>query len=58
MDVAKVDEVGVGGGDDCKDETVGGSPSKNSDKATGYLTPNARRASTQLRQAFTKAPII
>ena len=58
LDVAEVDEVGVGGGGDCEDETVGRSPSKNSNGATGYLTPDARRAFTQLRQAFTKAPIL
>ena len=27
-------------------------------EATGYLTPKAREAFTQLRQAFTKAPIL
>ena len=43
IDVAEVDEVGVGGGSDSKDETVRRSPSKNSNKAMGYLTPNARR---------------
>ena len=58
LDVAEVDEVGVGGGGDRKDETVGRSPSKNSNGATGYLTPDARRAFTQLRQAFTEAPIL
>ena len=58
IDVAEVDEVGVGGGGDCEDETVGRSPSKNLNGATGYLTPDARRAFTQLRQAFTEAPIL
>ena len=58
MDVAEVDEVGVGGGGDHKDKTVGRSPSKNSKRATGYLTPDAKQAFTQLRQAFTKAPIL
>ena len=58
LDVAEVDEVGVGGGGDREDETVGRSPSKNSNGATGYLTPDARRAFTQLRQAFTEAPIL
>ena len=58
MNVAEVDEVGVGGGGDCKDETVGKSLSKNLNEATGYLTPDARRAFTQLRQVFTKAPIL
>ena len=58
LDVAEVDEVGVGGGGDREDETVGRSPSKNSNGATGYLTPNARQAFTQLRQAFIEAPIL
>ena len=53
-------EVGGVGGGDCEDETVERSPltSKNSNGATGYLTPDAKRAFTQLRQAFTKAPIL
>ena len=42
MDMAEVDEVGVGDGGDPEDETVGKSSSKNSNGATGYLTPNAR----------------
>ena len=52
-------EVGSTGGD-CEDETVERSPltSKNSNGAMGYLTPDAKRAFTQLRQAFTKAPIL
>ena len=52
-------EVGSIGGD-CEDETVKRSPltSKNLNGATGYLTPDAKRAFTQLRQAFTKAPIL
>ena len=58
MDVTEVDEVCVDGGDDCEDETVKRSPSKNLNGATGYLTPNARQAFIQLRQAFTKAPIL
>ena len=55
---AEVDSIGGGG--DCEDETVKRSPltSKNSNGATGYLSPNAQRAFTQLRQAFTKAPIL
>ena len=57
MDVAEVDKVGVGGGGDCKDETVGKLLSKNSNKIIGYLTPNARWAFIQLRQAFIKALI-
>ena len=53
-------EVGSIGGDcDCEDETVERSPltSKNSNRATGYLTFGAKRAFTQLKQAFTKASI-
>ena len=55
---AEVDSIGGGG--DREDETVERSPltSKNSNGATGYLTPDAKRAFTQLRQAFTKAPIL
>ena len=58
--VAEDVEVGSIDGGDCKDETVERSPLifKNSNGATGYLTPNAKRAFTQLRQAFTKAPIL
>ena len=42
-----------------EDKTVKRSPLtfKNSNGATGYLTPDAKWAFTQLRQAFTKAPI-
>ena len=51
--------VSVDGGD-CDDETVERLPltSKNSNEATGYLTPGAKQAFTQLTQAFTKAPIL
>ena len=58
--MAKDAEFGrVGSGGDCEDETVERSPrSKNSTGATGYLTPEARLAFTQLRQAFNKAPIL
>ena len=47
-------------GDDREDETVERSPLtfKNLNGAMGYLTPDAKRAFTQLRQAFTKAPIL
>ena len=53
-------EVGSVGGSDCEDETVKRSPltSKNSNGATGYLTPGAKRVFTQPRQAFTKIPIL
>ena len=49
MDVAEIDEIGVGGGGNCEDKTVEKSPSKNSNRAMRYLTPDARRAFTQLR---------
>ena len=58
MDVAKYDKVDIGGSGDCKDKTVGRSPSKNLNGAMGYLTPNARQVFTQLRQAFNKALIL
>ena len=59
MDVAKCDEIDTVGGDgDCKNETVKRSPSKNLNRAIGYLTPKARLAFTILRKAFTKAPIL
>ena len=58
IDVAKVDEAGISAKGDCEDETVERLPSKNLNRATGYLTPNARRAFTQLRQIFTKALIL
>ena len=50
----------IGGGGDCKDKTVEISllTSKNSNRATGYLTPNAKQAFTQLSQAFIEAPIL
>ena len=53
-------EVGSVGGGDCEEEMVKRSPltSKNSNRATGYLTPGAKQAFTQLRQAFTKALIL
>ena len=53
---AEIDSIGG----DCEDETFKRSPltSKNSNGATGYLTPDAKRAFTQLRQAFNKAPIL
>ena len=58
MDLAEVDEVGVGDNGDCEDKTFGRSPLKNSNGATGYLIPNTRQTFTQLRQAFTKASIL
>ena len=56
--MAGVDKVSVDGSGDCEDKTVGRSLSKNLNGATGYLTPKARQVFTQLRQAFTKAPIL
>ena len=57
--MAESDEVGDGSGGDRKNGTIERSlRSKNLNGATGYLTPNARRAFTQLRQAFTKALIL
>ena len=52
-------EIGSVGDGDCEDEMVEKSPltSKNSNGTTGYLTPKARLAFTQLRKAFTKALI-
>ena len=58
IDVAEVDKVGIGSGSDWEDKTVWRSLSKNLNGATGYLTPDARQAFTQLRQAFTKALIL
>ena len=45
---------------DCEDETVKKLAfiSKNSNEATGSLTPSAKQVFTQLRQAFTKALIL
>ena len=57
MDMAEVNEFDFCDGD-CEDETVETSPFKNLNKATSYLTPNARQAFTQLKQAFTKALIL
>ena len=58
--VAEDAEVSSIGGSNCEDETVKRSPltSKNSNRAIGYLTPDAKRAFIQLRQVFTKAPIL
>ena len=53
-------EIGSVGGGDCKDEMVKRSSltSKNSNRATSYLTSKARFAFTQLKKAFIKAPIL
>ena len=59
MEMAKSNEVGGDSGGDREDKTVKRSPcSKNLNGATDYLTPDARGAFTQLRQAFTKALIL
>ena len=58
INVAEVDNVSTGDGGDYEDETFGKLLSKNSNGAPSYLTPDARQAFTQLRQAFTKAPIL
>ena len=59
MDVAENNKAGDGGASDCEDRTVKRSlRSKNSNGATGYLTPNARQTFTQSRQTFTKALIL
>ena len=52
--------ITISGNGHCEDETVKRSLliSKNTNGAIGYLTPSAKRAFTQLRQAFTKAPIL
>ena len=52
-------EVSNISGNNCKDETFERLllTSKKSNRATGYLTPEARLAFTQLRKAFTKALI-
>ena len=42
---------------DRKDKTVKRSPSKNLNRVMDYLTSNVKQTFTQLRQAFTKAPI-
>ena len=57
VDMADDAEVGVSGGD-YEGKTVGRSPSKNLNGATGYLTSNTRWTFTQLRQAFIKASIL
>ena len=44
-------------GSDCEDKTVKRLLSKNLNRATNYLIPNARQTFTQLRQTFTEAPI-
>ena len=57
--MAESDEVGSGSNGNCEDGTVERPPcSKNLNRATGYLTPDARQAFIQLRQAFTKALIL
>ena len=50
-------EVGSAGSN-CDNKTVKKSLSKNLNGATDYLTPDTRQTFTQLRQAFTKTPIV
>ena len=54
----EIDSIGDGG--DYEDETVERLPltSKNSNGVTSYLTPNDKQDFIQLRQAFTKTPIL
>ena len=58
--VAENIEVGSISGGDRKDETVRRSPltTKNLKGTTGYLTLGVKQGLIQLRQAFTKAPIL
>ena len=59
MDVTEDAKADIIVASDCEDEMVKRSPySKNSKRAIGYLTPKARLAFTQLRKAFTEAPIL
>ena len=57
MNMAEIDEIGIGGVGDREDEIVGRSLSNNSNGATSYLTPDVKQAFIQLRQAFNKALI-
>ena len=52
--------ISINGNSDCEDKTVERLllRSKNSNKATDYLTPNTKQPFTQLRQAFPKALIL
>ena len=58
IDVVEVDKIGVSNGGDYEDETVGRSLSENLNKAMLYPTSNAKQVFTQMREAFTKAPIL
>ena len=59
INMAKNNEVGGSDSSDCEDKMVERSPcSKNSNRATGYLTPDTGQTFTQLRQASIKAPIL
>ena len=58
INVAEKDEIGIGGDGNCKNEIDKKLPSKNLAKAMNYLTSDARQTFTQLKQAFTKAPIL
>ena len=43
MNMVEVDKISIGGGSNYKDKMVKRSPSKNSNRATDYLTPDARQ---------------
>ena len=59
INVAEPNKVGiVGGNSNCKDKTVKRSSSKNSNKATNYLSFKPRLAFTKLSKAFTKSLIL
>ena len=59
IDVADRDEFAIiDGGDDCDDERVKRSLSKNLNGTTSYLTLEDRLAFTKLRKSFTKALIL
>ena len=57
VDVPEDAEVNIGSGD-CENGTVKRSPRSKNLNGAGYLTLEARLAFTQLRKAFTKAPIL
>ena len=59
MDVSERHKVGIiDEGSNSKDKMIKRSPSKNSNKTTSYLTPEARLAFTKLRKILTKALIL
>ena len=59
VNVAENDEIGIAdNSSDCENETIERSSFKNSNKATGYLTLNARQVFIKLKQVFTNASIL